>query len=90
MASAKSKALARVAALGAEIDYALVEGRYLDANVDAPPGQVWAATGTHCVVVHFMALDDAPPVSQQWLAVLDDLADGTRPCTTSDCDYCQE
>ena len=55
-------------------------------HVDPPSGHVFADTGLH-YISHWMKgwkREDA------YAHVADDMAGGTEPCTTDDCDYCAE
>lgn len=47
------------------------------------PGRVWYATGCHTIAVHYHS--DRPA---GWAALGADVAEGTAPCDTEDCEYC--
>ena len=77
-----------VAALGASIDQASLSA---DAyNVDAPPGMIWAGTGTHTLTASF---SNAPGQRWQSAAIRDLLVRidcGLEACGDPECDVCAE
>lgn len=57
----------------------------LEGDIWSPKGLVWSATDTHCLVISFYT--DRPA---GWKALLEDLELGVEPCTTPDCEGCEE
>ncbi len=55
---------------------------------DAPKGQVFSSTFTHCVVADHG--EECGPKAEAWGSILDDLGMGVEPCDTDDCDVCAD
>jgi hypothetical protein len=81
----EAKVRARLAALGCS-DYRLgMCGSTYELDAWAPKGFVWRATDCHTLVVSFYT---------DWagarVAMMSDLQDGMKPCTTEDCEGCAD
>lgn len=84
MPTPKQQALADLAAAGAQVDDNS-GARDFHLSAALPPGQVWVCSDTHALSYAYYS--DKPA---GWRALAADVAQGTRPCDTPDCDTCAE
>lgn len=64
-------------------------GLVVDANVDAPAGRLWKASGTHTIGGSCRTND--PAWVAEWVdGLIKEVVEGTEPCTEPDCDVCEE
>lgn len=61
------------------------EPHVLNLNLWSPPGVIWTATGCHALVAY-----DYGSRPLGWKSLLRDLRLGVEPCTTPNCEGCEQ
>lgn len=88
-----------VAAKGGAIETYAKDGRQVTANLAAPAGKVWSASGTHDLAIDAFTVP-SPTLDKYWAGVMGDIEAGLEDCdngesagTTNErgrCERCHE
>jgi len=84
---ASPKRLAEKLAAEMGVDLQAGGGNLFEVTAEAPPGTIFAATGTHGVVAQVEA---NRPAADAWRAILSDLRGGLIACGDPGCEICNE
>lgn len=84
--TARTQCLDLIAGLGADLDTGAAQTQ-LEAEVLAPAGHLWIASGSHSLALVFRS-----PRRAGWAQLLEDLREGVsvRACSDPQCDHCAD